>query len=69
MYDRTRGDVFKMKEGTRYKVDIFYNKDGQTLPQVMDVSSLEIFMVRLDRALNILIYLKMSLLTAGGLQL
>lgn len=58
-----------MKEGTRYKVDIFYNKDGQTLPQVMDVSSLEIFMVRLDRALNILIYLKMSLLTAGGLQL
>lgn len=58
-----------MKEGTRYKVDIFYNKDGQTLPQVMDVSSLETFMVRLDRALNILIYLKMSLLTAGGLQL
>lgn len=47
----------------------FYNEGGQTLPQVMDALSLETFMVRLDRALRILIYLKMSLLTAGGLQI
>lgn len=72
MYDRTRDNSFKLKE-ERFRLDtrkiFFYNEGDQILPQVMDASSLEIFIVRLDRALSILIYLKMSLLTAGGLRL
>jgi len=35
--------------------------------EVVDAPSLETFQVRLDRALSNLIWLKMSLLTAGGL--
>jgi len=35
--------------------------------EVVDVPSLETFQTRLDRALSNLVWLKMSLLTAGGL--
>ena len=35
--------------------------------EVVDAPSLETFKIRLDGALRNLIYLKMSLLTAGGL--
>jgi len=43
-------------------------KHWHRLPrEVVDAPSLETFKARLDRALSNLIWLKMSLLTAGGL--
>ena len=43
-------------------------KPWNRLPrEVVDAPSLETFRVRLDRALSNLVWLKMSLLTAGGL--
>ena len=43
-------------------------KHWHRLPrEVVDAPSLETFQVRLDRVLSNLIWLKMSLLTAGGL--
>jgi len=72
--DRTRGNGFKLKEG-RFTVDTRKNfftmrvvKHWSRLPrEVADAPSLATFKVRLDRALSNLIYLKMSLLIAGGL--
>lgn len=58
----TRGDSFKLKKRkmqSRYKEDIIYSKDGETLAQVVqrggDVSSLGTFKVRWDGALSNLI--------------
>jgi len=72
--DRTRGNGFKQKEcgfrwDTRKK---FYRirvvEHWNRLPrEAVDASSLETYKVRLDGALSSLIQLKMSLLTAGGL--
>jgi len=43
-------------------------KPRHRLPrEVVEVPSLETFKARLDRALGILVWLKMSLLSAGGL--
>jgi len=43
-------------------------KHWNRLPgEVVEAPSLETFRVRLDRALSNLVWLKMSLLTAGGL--
>jgi len=72
--NRTRGNGFKLKEG-RYRLDIrktFFTgrvvKHWHRLPREMvDAPSLETFKVRLDGALSNLIELKMSLLTAEGL--
>ncbi|KAK4822200.1 hypothetical protein QYF61_011841 [Mycteria americana] len=72
--DRTRGNVFKLKEG-RLGPDIrkkFFTmrvvKRWHRLPrEVVDAPSLEALKVRLDGALSNLIWLKMSLLIAGGL--
>jgi len=57
---------------TRYEDEIFYDEGVETLEQVAQgggrcVPSLETFKARLDGALSNLIQLKMSLLTAGGL--
>jgi len=65
----------KLKEG-RFRLDIrkiFFTlrlvKPWHRLPrEVVDAPSLEKFKVRLDRALSNLIQLKMTLLTAGGLE-
>jgi len=40
---------------------------NRLLRQVVEAPSLQTFQARLDRALSNLIWLKMSLLTAGGL--
>ena len=71
--DGTRGDGFKLKEG-RFTLDtrktfsaIRVVKHWKRLPrEVGDAPSLEAFQAMLDRALNTLIQVKMSLLTAGG---
>ena len=72
--DRTRANDFKLREG-RSRLHIrkkFFMlrvvKHQRRLPREMvDAPSLETFKARLDRALSNLIYLKMSLLTAGEL--
>jgi len=72
--DRTRGNDFKLKEGG-CRLDIrkkFFTvrmvKHWNSLPkEVADAPSLETFKARLDGALSNLIWLKTSLLTAGGL--
>ncbi|KAK4832697.1 hypothetical protein QYF61_025158 [Mycteria americana] len=71
--DTTRCNGFKLKEG-RFRLDIgktFFTmrvvKHWPRLPrEVVDAPSLETFKVRLDGALSNLIWLKMSLLIAGG---
>jgi len=73
---RARGNGLKLKEG-RFKPDRrkkFFTmrvvKHWHRFPrQLVDAPSLETFKARLDGALNNLIELKMSLLTAGGLEL
>jgi len=65
---------FKLKEG-RFRMDIrkkcFTRREAKPchrLPREgILFPSLETFEVRLDRALSSLVWLKMSLLTAGGL--
>jgi len=69
-----RDNSFKVKEG-RLRLDTrkkFFRvrvvRHWQRLPRGMiDVPSLETFRARLDGALSNLIQLKLSLLTAGGL--
>jgi len=69
-----RNNSLKLKED-RFKLDIRKNffmmrmgKPWQGLPrEVVDVPSLEMFKVKLDGALSNLIWVKVSLLTAGGL--
>jgi len=72
--DRTRSNGFKLSEG-RFRLDIrkkYFTvrvvKHWHTLPrEVLEASSLEIFNTRLDGALSNLVWLKMSLCTAGVL--
>jgi len=72
--DKTRGNSFKLKDG-RSRLDIrkkFFTmgvvKCWKRLPrEVVDAPSLETLKARVDRTRSNLIWLKMSLLTAGGL--
>ena len=74
--DRTRGDGFKMKEG-RFELDIRKKfimmsvvRHWIRLPrEVMDAPSVAVFKARLDEALSNLIYWKVSLPMARGLEL
>jgi len=71
--DRTRSHSFKLREG-RFRLDVrkkFFTmrvaKHWNEFPrEIVEAPSLETFKVRLDRALSNLFELKMSLLTAGG---
>jgi len=72
--DTTRSNGFKLREG-RCRLDIrkkFFTmrvvEHWHRLPsEAVDAPSLETFKARLDRTLSNLIWLKMSLLIAGGL--
>jgi len=72
--DRTRGNCFKLKE-SRFRLDIRKKfltmrvvKHWNRLPrEVADTPFLETFKARLNGALSNLVWLKMSLLTAEGL--
>jgi len=74
MRDRTRGNGFKLKEG-RLRLDKrkkFLTRRvvkhwNRLLREEVDAPSLETSKARLDGALSTLIQVKMSLLTAGGL--
>jgi len=73
--DRTRGNGFKLKEG-KFRLDIrkkFFTmkvvKHWNKLPrEAVAAPSLEVFKARLDGALSNLVWWKMSLLMAGGLE-
>ena len=73
--DRTRGNSCRVKEG-RFRLDIgkkFFTmrvvKHWNRLPrEAMAAPSLEVFKARLDGALSNLVYWKMFLLMAGGLE-
>jgi len=74
--DRTRGNSFKLKEGT-FRLDIrkkFFTmgevKQWNRLPrEAMDAPSLAVLKARLDGSLSNLVWWKMSLLMAGVLEL
>jgi len=71
--NRSKANSFKLKQCT-FRLDIRKKcftmgvvKEWNGLPRrVVDAPSLETFQVRLDGALSSLIWLKMSLLIAGG---
>jgi len=73
--DRTRRKSSKLKEG-RFGLDIRKKfctmrvvRHRNRLPrEAVDAPSLEVFKARLDGALNNLVWVKMSLLMAGGLE-
>ena len=73
-HDRTKSNVFKLREG-RFRLDTWTKfftmrlvKHWNRLSrEVMEAPSLETYKARLDSALSNLVKLKMSLLTAGGL--
>jgi len=73
--DRTRGNSSKLKEGS-FRLDIrkkFFTmravKQWPRLPRAaVDSPSLAVFKARLDGALSNLVWWKMSLLMAGGLE-
>jgi len=74
--DRTRGNVFTLKEG-RFRSDVrkkFFTvrvvRPWPRLPrEAVGVPSLAVFKARLDGALSNLVWWKVSLLMAGGLEL
>ena len=72
--DRTRGNGFQTERGEiqiRYKEEIFYDEGGETLAQVSQRGArcpiCGNVQVQVGQGSEHLIWLKMSLLTAGGL--